>query len=139
MGVDAQSLIIEEIKSRLNFPSAKVKLVWVEESIGPITFGRNQAVLIATSAALLDRAGDILRQQPTLNMQIDAGAEGNERGGMAYQRARAIAEYLASKWGIAGERMTLNSSADAGRGALLKVKLAEGNAEQLSSRGAAQR
>jgi uncharacterized membrane protein len=130
IGVDAQSLIAEEIKSRLDFPTAKVRLVWIEESLGPITFGKNQAAITGAMTTLLDRSGGVLQQQPTLKIQVESGADGGEREGIAEQRARAIAEYLASKWGIAQDRILLDSAADVGRIAILKVKMKKDGLEQ---------
>lgn len=138
IGVDAQSLIAEEIRSRLDFPSAKVRLVWIEESLGPVIFGRNQAAITAAMTTLLDRAGGALRQQPTLKIQVDASTDSGEREGMTDQRLRAIAEYLASKWGIAQDRMILNSVADLGRSAVLRVKMEKDGVEQTQSAGISQ-
>ncbi len=123
IGADAQSLIAEDIRSRLNSPSARVTLVWVEESIGSVTFGRNQALITAAGAALLDRAAAILKQHPVLTLQVGMGADGNEREGMADQRAQTIAQYLESKWGVDRGRMALNPTADVGRSATIIMKM----------------
>jgi outer membrane protein OmpA-like peptidoglycan-associated protein len=119
---DAQALIVEDIKARLDVSTAKVKLSWIEESFGPLTFGRNQAITTPANAALLNRAGNALQQQPNMVIEINAGADRSERQEMAQERAQAIAAYLTSKWNIALEKTTLNSSIDLGRSAALKLK-----------------
>jgi outer membrane protein OmpA-like peptidoglycan-associated protein len=123
--LDGQLLIAEDIKTRLDFPEAKVKLIWIEESFGPVAFGRNRALLGAASAAPLDRAASILQQHPTLGVEVNTGREEGEREEVASERAQAIADYLASKWNISRERISSNTVADVKRSAILKVKHAK--------------
>jgi hypothetical protein len=123
--MDGRMLIAEEIKTRLDFPSANVRLVRVEESFSPVVFVRNRALVTAVSAAVLDRAGSTLQQHPTLGIEVFTGAEEGERAGIAGERAEVIVEHLSSKWNIARERIILNSTTDMKRNALLKIKLAK--------------
>jgi uncharacterized hydrophobic protein (TIGR00271 family) len=122
---DGQSLIAEDIRTRLDFPTARVRLGWIEGSFGPVLFGRNQALVTAANAAPLDRAASVLQQHPTLGVEVNTGREEGEREDIASERTQAVADYLASKWNIARERISSNTVADVKRSAILKVKHAK--------------
>jgi uncharacterized hydrophobic protein (TIGR00271 family) len=119
--MDGQYLVSEDIKARLNFPSAKIRLIWIEESLSPVTFARNSALMTATSTVPIDRAGNTLQQYPTLGVEVNTGAEDGEREGIASERAQAIVDYITSKWGIEKERINLYTASDVKRSAVLKV------------------
>jgi outer membrane protein OmpA-like peptidoglycan-associated protein len=91
---DAQSLLADDIKARLGHQTATVSFERIPVSSGQILFGRNQAM--AADASLLDLAGQVLRQQPALTIEIIGNAEKGEREGMANERAQAVADYLTS-------------------------------------------
>ena len=122
---DARALIADDIRSRLNYPSAQATLNRVEDSFGPITFSRNQAAVTAAGASPLDRAGQILQQHPTLIVEITTGADQREREGVADERASAIEDYLVSKWQVAQSRISVDSAAGHGRGTMLKLKIVD--------------
>jgi uncharacterized hydrophobic protein (TIGR00271 family) len=122
---DAVSLIADDVRSRLSLPAAEVELNRIEESFGPITFSRNQAAVTAANASPLDRAGQILKQHPTLIIEIAAGADQREREGLADERASAIEEYLVSKWQVAQSRISVDSAAGHGQGTMLKPKIVD--------------
>jgi uncharacterized hydrophobic protein (TIGR00271 family) len=124
IGEDAQALITGEIRARFADPVAGVSFERIPTTIGPLTFRRNQAEISADDAELLDRAGQVLRQQPRLRLEIVAQAEAAEREGTAANRARAVTDYLTAKWEIAPEGITTTAGTD-GRTALLNLQLAD--------------
>ncbi len=123
IGADAQDLIANEVRTQLNYLDAKVSMERVESSFGPIAFGRNQTSVTAADTAIVDRAGQLLQQHPTWQVEIAASAEQNERGGTAAERAKAISSYLTSKWQISTDRITAMPATGSQRGATLKVKM----------------
>jgi uncharacterized hydrophobic protein (TIGR00271 family) len=126
IAADAQTLIAEEVKSRLGFDAARVRLLRIADSTGPIVFGRNQVAITSASAMLLDRIGGLLQQEPRLTLEIDAGTDVGEADEIANRRAQAIAEYLTSKWKVGKDRLVFNLIPDLKRSGLLKLGMADG-------------
>jgi hypothetical protein len=124
IGPDAQSLIAEEIKARLDFPSSNVGLIWIEESLSLPPFGRNQSEIGEPTTALIDRIGSTLRQYPRLGIEVNTGTANAEREEMARERGEAILDYLVSKWGVAQERILLKST-DVGQTAEIRISIAK--------------
>jgi uncharacterized hydrophobic protein (TIGR00271 family) len=124
IGPDAQSLIAEEIKARLDFPSSNVRLIWIEEALSLPPFGRNQSEIREPATALIDRVGSTLRQYPILGIEVNTGTANAEREEMARERGEAISDYLVSKWGVAQERILL-SSTDVGQTAEIRMNIAK--------------
>lgn len=106
---DAMALIADDIRSRLSYPTAQVKLSRVENTFAPIAFGRNQAEVTGAGASLLDRAGHVLQQHPTLSAEIAIGISNREREGVSQERVSAIGEYLSSKWQVEPTRISVES------------------------------
>ncbi len=120
---DARVLLADDIRSRLDYPSAQVTMSRVEDSFGPITFGRNQAKLTVAAESVLDRAGQALQQHPSLSVEIAIGAGNKEREGVSDERASAIEEYLSSNWLVEPVRVSVESNGQANRDAMLKLKV----------------
>jgi uncharacterized hydrophobic protein (TIGR00271 family) len=120
---DARILVADDIRSRLDYPIAQVTIDRVEDSIGPIAFGRNQAAVTAAGASVLDRAGQALQQHPVLAVEIAIGIDNREREGVTYERARAIEEYLIATWQVARSRFSVESGIGSLRETRLKLKL----------------
>lgn len=78
-----------------------------------------------TAVALPDRIGQIIRQNPTLRVEISAGKDENESGKIVEERTKSITDYLASKWQIASDRIITATTIDSKRGATLRIKLNE--------------
>lgn len=120
---DARTLVADDIRSRLNYPTAQVTLNRVDDTFGPITFNRNQATVTAAGANFLDRAGQALQQHPALSGEITIGGDKRERDGIADERKRAIQDYLSSKWEVAPIRVSVESGAESPE-TMLKLKVA---------------
>lgn len=126
LAADAQVLLAEEIRARFADATASVNFELIPALSGPLLFARNQAGLNAAAAAALDRTGQILQKHSGLHIEIMAGREPAEAETLAEQRARAIVDYLAAKWQVTAERISVSPKAEATRTAklVLKVKLA---------------
>lgn len=122
---DARALIVEDVRSRLNYPTAQISLTRIEDSFGPLTFSRNQTVLVTSAAGILDRIGQILQQHQVLRLVILAATEKGEREGISDERATAIESYLVSKWQADQSRITVEAVAERVRGTRLKLKVGE--------------
>ena len=135
IGEDAQALIAEGVRARFENAQARVVFERVGASAGPLSFGRNRTALSAADTALLDGAGRQLQQYPSLRAEVAAGADKGEREGVAAERARAVADYLSSKWQVAPERIAVAPDALEKRQAVLTVEV--GEAGESGGRGAA--
>ncbi len=120
-----QISIADEIQSRIEDPSAKIRFERIEPLAGTINFDENQAKLSESATALLDRIGEIIRQNPTLKVEISVGKDENENEAIIGERAKSITGYLASKRQTAFDRTIIASATDSKRGATLRIKLNE--------------
>ena len=72
VSADARSILIDEIKTRLNFPNARVRLQRVATKTGSITFPPNSTELQTNNTQLLNRIAQTLQRQPNLHLEIVA-------------------------------------------------------------------
>ena len=121
---DAQTLIAEDLRSRLGYPAAEVSFERTESSFDPLAFGRNQSSLNGAKATV-DRLGQLLREEPALILEIATGARKGEREGIGKERSDTVTEYLVSKWQVAQERIVIAPATAADAADLLRLKRAE--------------
>lgn len=121
---DARALIIEDIRSRLDLPDAKVELERIPSTPAPLRFNFNQSTLDATITASLDSIGQSLQRAPSLEIEITANRDRREREIIIDERAQAISEYLKTKWGIEQSRIKTAPGADFSRDSTVKIKMA---------------
>jgi uncharacterized hydrophobic protein (TIGR00271 family) len=117
---DAQNLLIDEARQRLENPEARVTFERVESTPVSLAFGRNQTQIGIRQAEVLDRFGQKLQEWASLKAEIVAGAETTEPEEVVLARGRAIAAYLAEKWEISPERIEVRASDAQKREATLK-------------------
>lgn len=122
---DATELISESVREIFENPQTRVVFERVSASNGPFSFARNRSELNEKDAAALDLAGLQLQRFPDLRAEVAAGADEREREGVADERARAIAQYLADKWQVALLRLKIKPAALEGRQALVSVRMSE--------------
>jgi hypothetical protein len=67
---------------------------------GTITFNLNQAQILPSQTKLLDRIGQIVQQNPTLQIELQSGQTPSEIETIAQDRSLAIQNYLQTKWQI---------------------------------------
>ncbi|AFZ57707.1 DUF389 domain-containing protein [Anabaena cylindrica FACHB-243] len=102
---DAQMLMADNIRSKLNYQSAKVTMQRIGTNLGIISFEKDQSVVTPANAKLLDRAGEILQQQPNLSLEVIVNQELTEPQDIIQARSQAILEYLQLKWQISDYRI----------------------------------
>jgi uncharacterized hydrophobic protein (TIGR00271 family) len=120
---DAQFLIMDDVRTRLNYQTAEIRLIRIDELFGPITFSRNQTTLTAANSSLLDRVGQTLQEHPTLAVLIITAADKGEREGISDERATAIRSYLVSKWQLAQAKISTESITEPAKQAKLKLRI----------------
>ena len=125
IGPDGQALIVGDVRTRFENPQANVVFERIAASTGPLAFARNRAEVTPADAELLDRTGQQLQRFPSLRAEVGSGADRGEREGVAEERARAVADYLSTKWQVAPERIETKSGTLDKRGAVLTVKVVE--------------
>lgn len=102
---DAQVLIANEIRQRLNYPDSKVSMRRIAATPGKIEFEDKSTVLTPQSLQTLDNIVSILQQQPALNLKIIANQKQEEAPETSKTRAKVIQEYLELKWKIDKKRI----------------------------------
>ncbi|MGD1912519.1 MAG: DUF389 domain-containing protein, partial [Rivularia sp. (in: cyanobacteria)] len=102
---DARVLLANDIRQRLNYPSAKVSMRRIAASLEDIKFEEKSTVLQPQSLQILDSAASTLEQQPTLKLKIIANQKSDEPIETSKTRAQVIKEYLELKWKIEPPRI----------------------------------
>lgn len=121
MSPDAQALVVEDLKSRLSFPSAVVTLEGVQTLPVTLKFRRNRAEVNDDLKATIQKVGDALRQYPSLRLEVAAVEQEGEREGTAEERARSLADYVATVWGVGRDRIGIVTGKGSDSSATLKV------------------
>ncbi len=101
---DGQTLLVQEIRSQLNYPTAEVNFNRVAPIAATVTFGLNQSVIAPNQTQLLDRLGKIVQQNPTLQIEMSSSKAPSEIGSPAQERSIAIHNYLQKNWQIGPDR-----------------------------------
>ncbi|MBV6621724.1 MAG: DUF389 domain-containing protein [Rivularia sp. (in: Bacteria)] len=118
---DAQVLLANDIRQRLNYPSTKVSLKRIAVNPGNIAFAENSTVLQPESLETLDKIASILKEQPALNLKIIANQKPEEATDTNKTRAKNIEDYLESKWQINKERISPEIGKESQTNAILTV------------------
>ncbi|GAX34761.1 DUF389 domain-containing protein [Nodularia sp. NIES-3585] len=119
---DAQNLVADSVRSRLDYESAQVSMQRIASDLGTISFENGQSELSSDNTQLLDRAGQILQQQPSLNLEMIVNQEEDELAEIVPERAQAIVEYLESQWQISSDdRIDWQTGTESQRSAILKL------------------
>ncbi len=101
---DGQALLVEGIRSQLNYPTAEVNFNRIVPVAATVTFALNQAQIAANQVQLLDRLGKMVQQNPKLQIEMSSGQAPSEVGAPAQGRSVAVRNYLQTKWQIGPDR-----------------------------------
>lgn len=127
IGKDAQTLLREDLRNRLQSPMTQVVLERVPTFPTPLTFELDRSALSPESQQTLSQVGTILQQQPNLSVDIVARAETLENPVINGNRIKAVQTVLTKTWGITPQRIQSRSGPILERGerptVLLKVNL----------------
>ena len=119
---DAQTLVADSVRNRLNYESAQVSMQRIGRNLGAISFENEQSEITPENTKLLDRTGQILQQQPNLNLEITVNQEEEELAEVVLARSQAIIEYLESQWQVSSEnRISWKTGTESQRSAILQL------------------
>ncbi|WP_414623208.1 TIGR00341 family protein [Calothrix sp. CCY 0018] len=118
---DAQVLLANEIRQRLNYPSTKVSMKRIAVTPGKIDFQDKSIILTPQSLQTLDNIVSILQQQPALRLKIIANQKQEEALETSKTRAKVIKEYLELKWKIDQKRIIEQLGEESQANAILTV------------------
>ncbi len=118
---DAQILLANDIRQRLNYPDSKVSIRRIAATPGKIDFKDKSTVLTPQSLQTLDNIVPILQQQPTLNLKIIANQKQQEAPETSKTRAKVIKEYLGLKWKIDQKRIIQQVGEESQANAILQL------------------
>ena len=124
---DAQTLLREDLRSRLNTPTAQVILERVPTFPRPLTFELDLSTLSADNQQILQQVGQMLQHQPDLTLNLVARAETLENPVINENRLKAAQAVLIKKWQVDGRRINSRSGPTLERGqrptVLIKINL----------------
>ncbi|MEO1433432.1 MAG: DUF389 domain-containing protein [Cyanobacteria bacterium J06633_8] len=115
---DAQVLLANDIRQRLNYPSIQVSM---KRIAGNIAFETNSTVLKPQSLEALDKIASILKGQPALSLKIIANQKPEETTDTNKNRAKVIKDYLELKWQINKQRISPEIGTESQTNAILTV------------------
>jgi uncharacterized hydrophobic protein (TIGR00271 family) len=118
---DAQTLVAESVRNRLNYESAVVSMQRIDNSLGVINFAKEQSEITGDNIQLLDGTGRVLQQHPNLHLEIIINQQENELGEIIPQRSQAIIEYLESQWEISSDRIHWETGTESQSSAILQL------------------
>ena len=118
---DAQILVADSIRNRLNYESAQVSMQRIASNLGAISFEPEKSEIRSDDIKLLDRAGRILQQQPSLNLEMIVNQEEDELAEVVPERSQAIKAYLESQWQISSDRIDWQTGTESQRSAILQL------------------
>jgi hypothetical protein len=123
---DGQSLLQQELRTRLDYPQATIRLVRFPVSSGRLVFRNGNSSLDRTGQEVLDSAAEYLQQHTKLRLEIAVGISQNPQEESATQeKLSTIKEYLSTKAQIPGERIVLKPLATGETDWSLSLGLAE--------------
>ncbi|WP_341733549.1 DUF389 domain-containing protein [Microcoleus sp. EPA2] len=106
---DGQALLVQEIRRKLNYPTAQVNFNRIAPIVATVTFALNKSEIPANQTQLLDRLAQNLQKYPKLQIEMTSGEEPSEIGSRAQERSRAIRSYLQTKWQIGSDRYMIKT------------------------------
>lgn len=118
---DAQTLVADRVRSLLDDESIQVSMQRVASSLGAISFENQKSEIRSDERQLLDRAAQILRQQPSLNLKIIVNQGENELAELVVERSQAVIEYLTSQWQISSDRINWQTGTESQPRAVLQL------------------
>ena len=97
---DGQAVLIQEMRRQLDYPTAEVTFDRIAPILATVTFELDRAQIPPSQTKLLDQIGRVMQQNPTLQIELQAGQTPSEIGTVAQDRSLAIQNYLQTQWQI---------------------------------------
>ncbi|KST70007.1 hypothetical protein BC008_05915 [Mastigocoleus testarum BC008] len=124
---DAKVMLADEIKTRLEYPSAVVSMKRIPRVMGDISFTRNDSKLTQFDMQRLDNVAKILQRQPNLRLEVTSHKQIDEPEEILRDRSQVITQYLRSRWQIKPERIVPTNGNTSRFNAVLKLKTKSSN------------
>ena len=107
ISADAIELITKDVQKRIDITEAKINLVQINPAIGEILFAEDRGVILEDANSKLDQIGNLLQLYPNLDLAMTINLRNLENSNLTQSRFQAIAFYLASKWKVRPERLSI--------------------------------
>lgn len=107
ISADAIELITKDVQKRIDITEAKINLVQINPAIGEILFAEDRGVILEDANSKLDQIGNLLQLYPNLDLAMTINLRNLENSNLTQSRFQAIASYLASKWKVRPERLSI--------------------------------
>ena len=111
LSADAENALLERVRQSLDYDAATISLERVAANIGEIDFERSRAALPVFGMMQLDFAGRMMRENPSLILQIAHAPQTGERAEITPERLQSVADYLDSRWQIAPAKIKFADAA----------------------------
>ncbi len=111
---DAQVLVVQDVQKRLGVGNAKVSLDYINTGVSEIVFDENAATIPTNANINLDQIGKLLQLYPKLNLSVAISLRNLENNDLRKSRFQSIVDYLASKWQISQQRLSIVQSVNLG-------------------------
>ena len=112
---DAKELIRSDARNRLGDSNATVALRWLPDSVLLQPFPRSETTVAPNNIRQLDEVAVLLRDAPSLQVEVLTSGARNESNEVAEARAKAVIDYLVDRHAIARERFTVAQGKGADR------------------------
>lgn len=97
---DGRAVLIEDIRRQLEYPTAEVTFERLAPITETVTFDLDRSEIPPSQTKILDRIGRVVRENPTLQIELQSGQTPSEIGTLAQDRSLAIQNYLQTQWQI---------------------------------------
>jgi uncharacterized hydrophobic protein (TIGR00271 family) len=109
---DARALIVQDVRTRLDYPTASIQMVRLPSSLGSLFRARSSA-LDRADLELLDKAAGYLQQHGRLIIQIISNKpRDSSQEQVIQERLKTVRDHLATAGQIAADRIELKPQED---------------------------
>jgi uncharacterized hydrophobic protein (TIGR00271 family) len=123
--LDAQALIVQDVRTRLNQTEANVRLERIPLSLGQLRFTNGELSRDQISQQTLDLIGKYLGRFQNVILFVVTPSEQTPTDALTNQRIDAVKNYFASNWEIAGDRIVPKPNLATGKEWVVELGLKE--------------
>lgn len=125
LGLDAQELITQDIRSRLEMPAVEVAYQWIPTTLKTIVFKRNLASLNREDEEILRQAKILTQQNARLQLVIVANREPSEPETIVAERGLVVSTFLTQPDETFKNRLALTAGNESSRTVRLSLQIVE--------------
>lgn len=120
---DAQALMQQDARTRLDYPEVVMTFLRVPVSIGKLNFRGRQSTLDRANEETLNKAGAYLKQHSNLRLEIVTDTDQARENEFTRERLAGIKDLMASRFQIADSRIVTKGESGNGGGWLVILTL----------------